>query len=128
MTFLPQQENALSLGPGFGAPDTGGKISHSPFFGCAILVATQGALLTFDSEESSLQNGGQGHESQTASFRAGISWRAVQVRSHLDLAEWILSEQAIRWTGAGMILKEVKALRSAKRGMSIEHGMLRIGT
>lgn len=107
-----------------------GRISpvvHSPFFGCAVLVATQGSLLTaelddillLDSSSTSMEADGQVQIS-SVSIDNSKRWRAFQVRNQLDLAEKILEEQAWRWSGAGMVWKEVRQLRSNKDGMASE--------
>lgn len=103
------------------------QVVHSPFFGCAVLVATQGSLLTaelddiflLDSSTTAMEADGQ-IQISSASIDNSKRWRAFQVRNQLDLAETILEEQSWRWQGAGTIWKEVRQLRSNKAGMASE--------
>ena len=81
---------SLSLAPSAPPP------THSAFFGCSLLVAAQGMLLTLQSEQS--------------------SWKNVQVLSDIELAEWVLGVQAKRWSVAANVLGQVKALKAATFG------------
>lgn len=57
----------------------------------------------------------------------GKAWRAVEVRSQLDLADYVLETQSKRYTGVVHIRKEVKALRISKSGMNGMNDMLLTG-
>lgn len=91
---------SLSLSPSAPPP------THSPFFGCALLVAAQGALLGAQSDQRG-------------------EWRSLQVLSDLELAEWVLDVQATRWSIAGTVLGQVKALKAATfRGVGLGDQLL----
>lgn len=75
--------------------------SHSPFFGCSLLVATQGRLLTLAKEVNEIGD-----------------WDRVGAISDIELAEWELAMQAKRWGVAQGLLKEVKSLRLAVCGVT----------
>ena len=70
--------------------------THSPFFGCSLLVATQGTLLTLQKNHS--------------------PWRSVEVLGDVELLEWLLVQQAKRWAVAGKVLGQVKSLKAAAFG------------
>lgn len=72
---------------------------HSPFFGCSLLVASQGAMLTLQTGESD-------------------DWRGAGVLSDLELAEWVLAGQERRWSAVGGVLRELRMLRLAVYGAS----------
>lgn len=69
--------------------------THSPFFGCSILVASQGMMLSLEEE----------------------AWAKSSVASDLELGQEVLKQHSERWKGSAMILNEVKRLR-----FSIDHG------
>lgn len=72
---------------------------HSPFFGCSLLVAAQGTLLTMEPED-------------------GSQWSGNAMMGDLQLAEWMLEQQSKMWRCAGGLLKEVRMLRMSVYGAS----------
>ncbi|KAL8280923.1 hypothetical protein RQP46_006602 [Phenoliferia psychrophenolica] len=70
--------------------------THSPFFGCSLLVAAQGTLLSLQNEQG--------------------AWRSVEVIGDVELLEWLLGLQAKKWSIAGKTLGQVKALKVATFG------------
>lgn len=78
---------------------------HSPFFGCSLLVAAQGTLLTMQPEEGSQSSGND-------------------VMGDLQLAEWMLEQQSKMYRVAGGLLKEVRMLRMSVYGGSDEGAQL----
>jgi hypothetical protein len=67
--------------------------THSPFFACSQLIAAHGGLLTLD----------QPNESRT--------WSRAAVASNLELGEWELRRQALRWPCAQQAVEEIERLR-----------------
>lgn len=68
---------------------------HSPFFSCSQVIAAHGSLLTVDKEGDS------------------ITWRRAAVASNLELGEWELKRQALRWPCAQHAVDEIQRLRCA---------------
>lgn len=68
------------------------KASHSPFFGCSLMIASTGTL-------STLADG------------TSTEWDSVQISSDLELAEFLLNIQTNRWRGTQHILDSVRRMR-----------------
>lgn len=68
---------------------------HSPFLACIQLVAAYGSITT-------IVSGGENEE-----------WSRAAIASDLELGEWILKKQALRWPRAHHAVDEIKRLSFA---------------
>jgi hypothetical protein len=68
-------------------------VTHAPFFCCSQLIAVHGSLLTIDREGESR------------------AWNRAIVASNLELGEWELRRQALKWPCAQPAVDEIQRLR-----------------